>query len=322
MEAPRSAQGASGEDLLELVQRIRRELSQRREAPAGDWVEGVANDLRSGRRTGWIYPPATGGGLAFYSAREEEAFGHVHIEAGPEDEERAFRLAEALLAGLPASIRSIDVGWTGLPPEGERRVLERLASARPGSTIIERTAMERAITAADSAEIGGPPAGLVLVPLTDVTVEALAELDRRAFAGTVDELLVGSRIEDHQRVMRSLLEGDLGRFLSEASTALIVPDPPRLVGSIFSAEQSPRRAVFLSFMIDPADRRRGYGRYLLRWGIRALRALGYSSVHLWVTVANVGARALYAEHHFVPIARAAIYRWERSATGEHPHSGR
>ena len=320
-DAPRSPAGAPAEELLELVQLVRRDLRSRRESPTGEWVETIALELRAGKRPGWYLPTAGGGGLAFYSERGEDAFGHVHAGEGPDGEERAVALATTLLDHLPSTVRSIDLGWTGLAPASERRVAERLA-ARAGSTVIARGVVERALTAADGADPRGPPPGLAQVPVTDVTLDALASLDRRAYAGTVDELLVGPRLEDHRRVIESLLEGSLGPFLGEASSALLVPDPPRLVGAIFTAEQSPRHAVFLNFMIDPSDRGRGHGRYLLRWGLRALRALGYEGVHLWVTDANVPARTLYEETGFRRVASSTIYRWERPVAPEQAHSSR
>jgi ribosomal protein S18 acetylase RimI-like enzyme len=321
VDPPRSTLGAPSDDLLELAQLVRRALAHREEAPTGEWVEEVADDLRAGRKPGWYYPPSSGGGLAFFSSRATEAFGHVHVGDGPDASERALRLALALLDGIPAELASMDVGFTGLSPEDEHRLLERL-SVRPGSTVIERDAMERPLGPADGATLPPPPLALSHVAVTDVTLEALADLDRRAFAGTTDELLIGRALEDYARVLRALMDGNLGRFLPEASTALLVPEPPRLVGAILTAEQSARRAAFLDFMVDPADRGRGVGRYLLRWGLRALWALGYSSVHLWVTRSNGPARRLYDSMGFSPTATATIYRWERPGSGAQAHASR
>jgi len=321
VDAPRSTVGAPSDELLELVQKLRRALAHREEAPSGDWVEEVAGDLRSGRKTGWYYPTTTGGGLAFYSTRAAEGFGHVHVEGTADAEERALRLAGAMLDGVSPEVRSLDVGFTGLALEEERRLLGRL-SARPGSTVIDRQELERALGPADGAPLGDPPPGLERVAVTDLTLDALADLDRRAFVGTTDELLIGRSLDDNRRVLRAFLEGQMGRFLPEASTALLVPEPPRLVGVILSAERSPRRAVFLDFMVDPSERGHGYGRYLLRWGLRALWALGYSSVHLWVTTSNTAARRLYDRAGFRPIAVATIYRWDRPGSAPHAHSTR
>jgi GNAT superfamily N-acetyltransferase len=146
------------------------------------------------------------------------------------------------------------------------------------------------------------------VPIRAVTVDALAELDFRSVLGTVDAMLIGDRVEEYRRVMASVLEGSLGRFLDEASTTLFLPEPPRLVGAILSAERSPRKGIFVSFMVDPEFRRRGYGTYLFRWGLRALWALGYERVHLWVTAANEPARRLYDGFRLEPTVRSTIYR--------------
>jgi len=320
-EAPRSATAAPLDELLEIVQSLKHELVRREETVAGDWVEGSVAALRAGRQVGWYYPVAQGAGIGFYAPRGDDAFGHVHVGPGPGAAGRALRLATTVLDGLPSGIRAIDLGFTGLPPEEEQALTARLAE-RPGSTAIERYRMERDLGPDDSVASLRLRDGLVLMPVRSVTVEALSELDRRAFAGTLDELLIGRATSDYHRVLRSLLDGSLGRFLDEASTALLVEDPPRLVGAILSAEQSPRRAVFVDFMVDPADRRQGHGRFLLRWGLRALFALGYSSVRLWVTSANEPARRLYDEFGFRQAASASIYRWDRPGSVPHPHSER
>ncbi len=319
MEAPKRTTGAPAADLLELVQELRRALAQRDEAPAGEWVEQTADDLRTGRKTGWYYPPGPSGGVAFFASRGPDAYGHVHASVGEGAQDRGLRLSEALLDGLPSEVRSVDVGFTGLGPDDERGLLARLAQ-RAGSVVIDRLALERPLSPSDREDPGPPPAGLALVPVRDVTPEALAELDRRAFAGTVDELLIGRSPADYLRVVRALLDGSLGRFLDEASIALVVEEPLALAGALLSGEQSARRAIFLEFLVDPDHRRQGYGRFLLRWGFRALLALGYGSVRLWVTAANEAARALYESEGFRPVRTATIYRWERPSDAPQPQT--
>ncbi len=321
MDPPRPTTGASADELLELVQSLRRELRRRDETVTGNWVEETANDLRRGGRTGWYYPVAQGGGLAFYSTERIAAFGHVHLLDGPEAVERGEELARAMLDALPTEVNSLDVGFTGLPPEAERRLTGRLAE-RTGSRVIERFKMERELSADDERFSPTPPTGLALVPIREVTPEAIADLDRRAFAGTDDALLIGPTQGDYEEVVHALLDGRLGRFVEEASTALLEPDPPRLVGALLTGEESPRRAIFLDFLIDPGDRGRGHGRFLFRWGLRALRALGYSSVRLWVTSSNTPARRLYESEGLHEAVRASIYRWERSVPPAQAHSSR
>jgi ribosomal protein S18 acetylase RimI-like enzyme len=312
MVSPRPTEGAPRTELEELLYSIRQELIRREEAPSGDWVESSANDLVSGTKPGWYLPVSEGGALAFYARRGREAYGHVHAGVGDGPREAAGRVAIAMLDGLPPEIASIDVGFTGLSSEHERDVVAELLR-RPGSSAIERQAMERAITPADADPGLLPPTGARAVPVRDVTLDALADLDRRSFRGTVDERLLGPRVEEYRHVLGAILDGSLGRFLDEASTALVAGDPPRLVGALLTSEQSARRAIFVDLMVDPELRRRGYGLFLLKWGVRALRATGHGRVRLWVTVANAAARGLYERFGFTTTARATIYRWERSA---------
>jgi ribosomal protein S18 acetylase RimI-like enzyme len=319
MDAPRSTRGAPPDQLLELVQLVRRELVQRDEAPSGAWVEATANDLSRGDRWGAYYPAAEGGGLAFRSDRGNDSFGHVHVGRSDSAAERAQLLAEALLDSIPPAVTTVSVGFTGLTVDEEARALGALAR-RPGSTVIRRFAMDRALGPEDGTAIDAPPTGVRTVPIRDITLDALADLDWRAFEGSVDALLIGRDVREYRRVLQSILDGESGRFLDEASTALYRADPPALLSALLTCEKSARRASFLDFMVDPATRRSGYGRYLLRWGFRALRALGYEQVRLWVSESNVAARRLYDSAGFSVTLAAAIYRWDRPGSVAHPQT--
>ena len=321
MDAPRPTTGAPIEELLELVQWVQRELTLRDEAPTGNWVEQMAIELRAGSKSGWYYPIADAGGVAFRSERGSASYGHVHVNSGPDTVARATALTEHLLDTLPESVGSISVGFTGLAIDQEDALTGHL-SERAGSTVIRRYAMERALRSRDGEGLTPVPDALHLVPLRDITLDALTLLDQRAFRGTLDELLIGAELDDYRRNLAALLGGALGRFLDEASTALYRPDPPMLVGAILSCEKSARRAVFQDFMIDPELRGRGYGVYLLRWAMRALWALGYERVRLWVSAANESARRLYDSVGFAITQTAVIYRWDRIPLASQAQSDR
>jgi ribosomal protein S18 acetylase RimI-like enzyme len=321
VEPPRPTRGAPAEDLLELAHLMQRELLLREEGPSGDWVEGSASALRSGEKVGWYYPMSSGGGIAFRSDRGTASFAHVHVGPGPDALARATALSETLLDALPEGLASASVGFTGLPTDEEDALLQRLAR-RPGSTVIRRFAMERPLSSRDAEELPPLPAGLSLLPVRDVTLDSLAQLDQRAFRGTTDELLIGSEFAEYRRVLASLLAGEVGAFLDSASTVLYRADPPALVAAILTCERSARHAVFLDFMVDPSFRRHGHARYLLRWGLRALWALGYERVRLWVTASNESARRLYDSTGFSITHTAVIYRWDRVPVAPQAHSDR
>jgi len=323
VEPPRPAHRIARTELEEQLQAVRRALSLREDAPSGDWVESTARELAAGEKPGWAFPLSDGGGIAFYSRRRREAFGHVHAGVGTDLDARARALGEVLLDHLTDAVDSANLGFTGLEPGAERDVVRRLA-VRPGSTSIPRRSMERALSAADAGPAPRTPYPLRLVPVGEVTVEAIADLDRRAFAGTIDATLLGEGAEGAKDAIEAMLAGRLGRFVDEASTALVESDPVRLVAAVLSTEQSIRRAVLVDLMVDPERRRRGVGRYLLVWALRALWALGYESVRLWVTDENRAARGLYDAFGFRTIGSATLYRWDRPGPGSaaHAHSGR
>ncbi|MCI4338807.1 MAG: GNAT family N-acetyltransferase [Thermoplasmata archaeon] len=321
MEPPRPAHDAPAEELLELVHQVQRELLLRDEAPTGPWVEESTTDLRTGAKAGWYYPVDSGGGVAFRTERETASFAHVHVGPGPGALPRAIALSEVLIESLPGTIQSVSVGFTGLTTEQEQALTSRL-SERPGSTVIQRFAMERELRSRDGEGLPPVPDALTLVPIRDISLDALSLLDQRAFRGTTDELLVGTELEEYRRVLTAYLSGTVGRFLDEASTALYRAEPPTLAGAILACEKSARRAVFQDFMVDPSLRGRGYGAYLLRWAMRALWALGYERVRLWVSASNEPARRLYDSVGFSVTHSAVIYRWDRTPLPPQPQSAR
>ncbi len=68
------------------------------------------------------------------------------------------------------------------------------------------------------------------------------------------------------------------------------------------ADDRPRRGDIRLVGVEPAYRRRGLGRELLRWGITHVRGLGAVEVHLAAEALNAGALRLYLDEGFVPVA--------------------
>lgn len=321
MVEPRPATAARRTELEELLANLRSELRRRDESPDGGWVDQAVADLASGAKPGFYVPAAEGGGLVFFARRGAMAFAHLHAETGAGSVERGEALAGALFAAVPPEVASVDLGFSGLSEAEERTLVSRLAH-RPGSTVIDRQALERPLGPEGEAPAPEAPHGVQRLGVREVTLEALADLDRRAFEGTADALLVGRETEDYRRSVGAILDDQLGRFLDEASCALVAYEPTRLVGAILTAEKSARHGVFLDLVVDPERRHEGFGRFLLGWGLRALRALGYERARLWVSDANAPARALYASFGFAPIARATIYRWDRASSSAQPQRSR
>jgi ribosomal protein S18 acetylase RimI-like enzyme len=322
VDPPRPATAATPDELLELYQAIRKELELREEAPSGAWVESSATESRAGTKPAWFYPPGDeGGGIAFYSRRGPKVWGHVHAAAGPRATERARRLAETLLTSVPPEVHWVSVGFSGFDLAAEQEVARGLAR-RPGAVAVERYQMERAIGRDGPPGPSPTPAGVELLPPRSATIEALGDLDARGFHGSLDDLVMGGTVAEYTEIVQGLLDSRVGRFLEEASTLLYEPTPPRLVGGVLVSEASPREGVILDLVVDPERRRRGYGRFLLRWGLRALHALGYATATLWVTEANDAALRLYESEGFRRTASTVLFHWTRPSAEPHPQNSR
>ena len=306
------AQSARSDELEELIHSVRAELLRRGEAPPSSWVQEAARELKAGRITGWYHPGTDAPGLGFFSVRGDRAFGHVHVAPGADAPGRARQLVEVLTSGQPLSVSQHDLGITGLSTSEEQALGESLERT-PGVSVLVREQMDRDIGVADSEPVVPQPIGVHHIPIRAVSREALAQLDYLAFHGTIDANLIGTEPAEYRRMMDELVEGRLGRFLEEASTALLSPGNEEIWGALLTSEQSPQLAVYLDVMVHPSHRRKGIGRYLVRWGFRALWALGYTKVRLWVTRSNEPAYELYRTNGFAPMGTALILRYSRPA---------
>lgn len=300
--------------MFELVAQLRRELARRGEALSAEWVEGAVTDLRSGALPGWFLPPSSGpGGIAFFSVRPRRAFGHVHVEPGERTEERVVALVRAMVDGLPASVRRLDTGVTGLTEPEEEAVRPGL-DAIPGGSTLRRWALQRPL-APDDAREPPLPEGMRRVPVREVPLETLQALDRLAYGTTPDATLFADTREENLRVLQEILDGRLGVFLDAASTAL-ASDTGHLVGALLTAEENPHRGIFLDLSVAPEFQRRGLATYLLRFGFRALLALGYDTATLWVTESNAPATALYGKLGFRRSLASTLFTYSREGAAQ------
>lgn len=318
MSPVRSARDARGDRLMELTHEVRARLHERGEVLPSGWVEESAQDLRAGRLVGWITEGAGPGGLAVLSLHGRRAVGHVHVELDGDAVGRAAELVEAILTAERAGVVRTDLGVTGLS-ETEEDELGRRLEPTAGFRLVRRFALERATRPTPTSEEAEWPPGVERVPVREIPTEQLAQLDWAAFQGTPDESFVAEDVEGDRRLLADILGGHLGRFLDEASAALVTSDH-QLVGLILTSEESARRGVFLDIVVHPAHRGQGLGRRLVLWGVRALAALGHDQVRLWVTETNLPARRLYERTGFVPAMRTVIYRWEAVSGGAPPQS--
>jgi ribosomal protein S18 acetylase RimI-like enzyme len=319
--AIREARAGRDDDLLELVHALRKDLEQRGERLPPGWMEEAVADLRSGRITGWYAPPGTGRGeLGFFSQRGGRHFGHVHVLAGPDPVARAAALLGRLGADPRTRSLPLNLGVTGLS-SAEEDALGRIWNETPGRSVTLREGLERSLSGTGLEAPDPIPLGMAHFPIRSITEAALTDLDWRGFRGSEDAALFAVDRIENDRMVAGILGGNLGPFLDGASTALVT-EPNELSGTLLTVEISPRVGLFADLVVDPGRRRHGLGRYLVRWGLRALLALGYESARLWVTEGNQPARQLYGRLEFRVYARAHIFRQEGVGAAPQPQTAR
>jgi GNAT superfamily N-acetyltransferase len=328
MQRPVSARDVPSDVLFELMGALRSALSRRGEYLAPEWFDRAVADLRTGVLVGWFLPAGekARAGLAFLSERPPRGFGHVHVQPGEDAVDRAVLLTDTVREAASASLDRIDLGLTGLEPRQTAAYAARVARL-PGFEIIRRFQLVRPLTVPTAPPASEPPEGLSRVPASQLPLDELQAADWEAFRGSPDAQLIAETPEANRRVLEGILRGDLGQYLPEASPAL-VDSAGHAVSFLLAVQENARRASFVDFLVLPQFRHRGIGRWTFGWAIRALTALGYTEVELWVTEANLAARALYAQFGFVQRAETAIYRWRRfapasaSVSSAQPHASR
>jgi ribosomal protein S18 acetylase RimI-like enzyme len=143
---------------------------------------------------------------------------------------------------------------------------------------------------------GYSPRGLTLndeSQIADLLYRTYADSPERAlFATSLDQ-----RIDARQGI-HDLLHGEVGRWLSEASFG--IEKDGRLIAQTLANELE--GGLITEVGVDPSFRRKGLARRLLPLTIDALRAAGFDTPRLVVTMWNPGAVQLYQNlgFEFVP----------------------
>ncbi len=128
---------------------------------------------------------------------------------------------------------------------------------------------------------------LVLRPMTEADLEAVLAIERRAYSHPWTP-----------GIFRDCLRGPYHCLALEREGWLVGYS----VHSVAADE-----AHLLNLCVEPACRRRGYGRFLLRRVVERVRAQGADTLFLEVRLSNAPARALYESEGFNEVGRRFDY---------------
>ena len=147
------------------------------------------------------------------------------------------------------------------------------------------------------------------VPITKCDESALSMLDWLGYEGTPDQFLFFENREENRKLIRSLLEGDYGPVLNDASLAIVRDEGP---AAMIAVTDMGDMAFLADIVVSKELRGRGIGRYLLVRAMKACIRLKKRSMLLWVSDWNTNAMALYKSLGFRP-SRTGIYYFRESS---------
>jgi ribosomal protein S18 acetylase RimI-like enzyme len=307
----RPARELPRDELWNIVGAIRHQLGARGEILPASWVDDTVDAISRGAGTAWFCgdrrsPTA----LVIVWLRDKKGYGHLHAMQGGESVPDLVQLGRYAAGQLPADTERLDMGSTGLT-ETHERGLGRGLREDPRFSMLLRHSMVRPLVNSAAPPEPQWPGGLEITTVRKVPFDELTVLDWRTYRGTPDETLLSSTPEGNRELLENALAGLFGPYLDAASPAAR-NSAGKVVGFAVTCQESLQSGILLDLAVDPDFRRRGLGMALVLRTLRALLALGYSKVHLWVTEGNEPARALYEKAGFTVDASAAIYRWSRS----------
>lgn len=307
----RPARELARDEVWNLVGTIRHQLALRGEILPASWVDDTADAITRGTGSAWFCGEVrSASAIAILWLRDQKGYGHLHAARGSEAVPDLVRLGRHLAEQLPAEVRRLDMGATGLSESDERSLGGGLGQD-PRFTMLLRHSMVRALTSVPPPPEPRWPGEIDLTTVRHVPFDELTALDWRTYRGTPDETLLSGTPEGNRELLENALAGLFGPYLDDASPAARNP-AGALVGFAVCCQESLRSGILLDLAVDPNFRRRGLGEALVLRTLRALLALGYPKAHLWVTEGNHPARALYEKVGFTVDASAAIYRWFRT----------
>ncbi len=194
---------------------------------------------------------------------------------------------------------------SGLHPNISMELMSAVAQEM-GFTTSRRFEMTAVLD--ESVEAFDAPSGLTTVPLTKYNEVVLARLDWSAFQGTADATLFSENEEENRKLFKSLLSGDFGPVLSDASLCVLRDGEPCALIAVTDMGDA---AFVADIAVLPDMKGKGTGRFLLVNAMKAARKMRKQRMSLWVSEGNTPALALYKSLGF-GIKRTGVYYMRES----------
>ena len=309
-----AARGYAG-DLREPLTLLSHALRRKGEAVPPDWAEDSEVSLRAGHmeaRLSTLDGKVTA--MLINTVRGHRCFSHLFLATSGSAAEDGEPLVRELVSSPPPGIRRFDVTFSAVDRDTEVRLQALFPTWGLPFRSFERERMVLRLDSSSPPEQPPLPPGLRFVHASRFPAGILASVDFRAFEASPDRGLVAENITEDERILSELVGGSLGVFVPDGSPGVIreTGGGEELIGFVLSVELAPGRALIADVALLPEFRGQRVSIALLHRALRGLLARGIREVTLWVTTANLPARALYSRAGFVSTLHEPIYIWEVS----------
>ncbi len=197
--------------------------------------------------------------------------------------------------------RDIWLRISGIHPNIVEETME-LASSEFGFE--RKSRLEMAADLTSPPETTQPEGNFATVSITEQTEETLSRLDWESYAGTVDAGMFANSAEDNRKLFRSLLSGEYGPVITNASRCVMADGKPVALIAVSDIGES---AFLADLAVLPEYRKRGLGKFLLTNAMREATGAKKKRMTLWVSEDNGPARALYASLGFRELRVGTYY---------------
>ncbi len=190
---------------------------------------------------------------------------------------------------------------SGIHPNIIEEMME-MASSEFG--FVRKSRLEMAADLSSVPESVMPEGNFATASITEQSEEILSKLDWDSYAGTVDEGMFANSAEDNRKMFRSLLSGEYGPVITNASRCLLKDGTPVAMIAVTDIGDS---AFLADIAVLPEHRNRGLGKYLLTNAMRDAGTAKKKSMTLWVSEDNRPALTLYSSLGFKEVRVGTYY---------------
>lgn len=268
------------------------------ESVSPTWVDDKISSIANGQEfcIGAVEEGALKGILS-YSYRDRRGDSFVSWGAGEAEREGLLLLIREYVNRSPKEFK---LRISGLHPNIPQELMSAVSESLG---FVTRRRFEMVYSLGEVVDLPEETVNYTTSSIINYDEAVLSRLDWESFSGTTDQKLFFDTEEQNRKMLKSLLSGDYGPVISDASLCVLLDDRPEAMIAVTDMGDS---AFIADIAVSPRLRRKGVGRYLLTNAMKAAGRLKKEKMVLWVSEDNFPAISLYKSMGYT-VSRTGVY---------------